>query len=83
MMKVKKTLAICFVSFCMIAPAVPVYAGNGNTTVYVTDKGDCYHKSNCSTIKNSKTKTAVTLQEAVEDWGRRPCKKCKPAKYTN
>ena len=42
------------------------------TTVYVTDKGKCYHFKKCRRGSNYH---AVTLEEA-EEKGLKPCKKC-------
>ena len=44
----------------------------GNT-VYITDKGECYHRSSsCSRMRSPR---AVTLEEAIAS-GRRACSKC-------
>jgi nitrate/TMAO reductase-like tetraheme cytochrome c subunit len=46
-------------------------------TVYITDTGNKYHRSNCRTLKKSKTKTS--LKRAKAD-GYEPCKVCHPPK---
>ncbi len=51
------------------------YAASGDTVVYITKTGECYHTSKCSSLKKSKIQT--TMQEAVNK-GLRPCSKCKP-----
>ncbi len=51
------------------------YAASGDTVVYITKTGECYHASGCSSLKKSKIET--TLQSAV-DRGYRACSKCKP-----
>lgn len=38
--------------------------GNGNTTVYTTRTGECYHISNCLSLSKSKHET--TLEKAVQ-----------------
>lgn len=51
------------------------YAASGDTVVYLTKTGDCYHNDGCSYLKKSKIQT--TLAEAVKK-GKKPCSKCKP-----
>lgn len=46
------------------------------TTVYVTEKGDKYHKATCRYVKDKKT-TKMTAGEAKKK-GLKPCKVCKP-----
>ncbi len=78
-MFVKKNLVI----LSMVATLVSVifvgsdkvYAASGDTVVYITKTGECYHSSGCSSLKKSKIET--TLQSAV-DRGYRACSKCKP-----
>lgn len=53
---------------------VPVWAYNGDVTVYVTDTGECYHRSGCSYLHSS---NARTLKSAVES-GYRACFRCSP-----
>ena len=50
------------------------YAATGDTVVYRTKTGKCYHTANCSSLKSS---IEVTLQEAINK-GLRPCSKCNP-----
>ncbi len=45
--------------------------------VYVTRSGTVYHKSDCSSIKNSTNIIKITLEEAKKSYT--PCKRCKPA----
>ena len=47
-----------------------------SNVVYITDSGNKYHKSGCSYLKNTKTKTTV---EKAKNAGYEPCKICKPA----
>ena len=50
------------------------YAATGDTVVYRTKTGKCYHTATCSSLKSS---IEVTLQEAVNK-GLSPCSKCNP-----
>ena len=52
------------------APATVVNAASGDTVVYITKTGECYHSSGCSSLRRSKIET--TLKSAVER-GYRPC----------
>ncbi len=52
-----------------------VYAASGDTVVYITKTGECYHSGGCSSLRKSKIET--TLQSAI-DRGYRACSKCKP-----
>lgn len=45
-------------------------------TVYTTNTGEKYHKSNCHYLKNSKKE--INLEKA-KSLGYQPCKVCKPA----
>ena len=51
-----------------------VMAYNGDTYVYITRTGECYHRDGCSYLKS---RIEVTLQEAV-DRGYRACSRCSP-----
>ncbi len=51
------------------------HAASGDTTVYITKTGECYHANGCASLKKSKIET--TLKKAV-DSGLRPCSKCHP-----
>jgi hypothetical protein len=80
MIKAIKSKFVIFsvISFLIVgafAPASTVLAVSGDTIVYVTKTGECYHADGCSCLKKSKIET--TLQEAVDD-GYRACKKCSP-----
>ena len=50
-------------------------AASGDTVVYITKTGECYHSSGCSSLRKSKIET--TLKSAV-DRGYRACSKCHP-----
>lgn len=74
----KKIVAITIITFLVTSAFVPTntaLAASGDTIVYVTKTGECYHADGCSCLRKSKIET--TLQEAVDD-GYRPCSKCKP-----
>ena len=58
---------------------VVVFAASGDTTVYRTKTGDCYHKKGCSYLRSS---IKLTLQEAV-NMGLRPCSRCHPPELTS
>ncbi len=77
--KVRATIvALSIVSALLFGTIVPdniVNAASGDTIVYITKSGECYHTSGCSSLRKSKIET--TLQNAV-DKGLRPCSKCKP-----
>ena len=61
--------------FGVFAPANVVSAASGDTIVYITKTGECYHSSGCSSLRKSKIET--TLKSAV-DRGYRACSKCHP-----
>lgn len=68
---------VAAVMLCVSAAAVQrPAAAEGKPRVYVTKKGNSYHKQDCSTIKGSET-TKTTRKEA-EAAGKKPCKVCKP-----
>lgn len=53
---------------------------DGETTVYITKTGECYHTGTCGSLKKSKIET--TLQTAT-DAGYRACSKCHPPVLTD
>ena len=53
----------------------PVFGGNADLIVYKTKTGSKYHLGGCSSL--SRSKTAITLEEAVIS-GLSPCLKCSP-----
>lgn len=65
-------------SFLLIVALLLVFvsAANGNTTVYVTRTGSCYHRSGCSYLKS---KIQTTLSAAVAE-GYSACSRCDPPK---
>lgn len=78
-MKIKKRLymilMILSISICGFNIAkTNVYAADSDT-VYITKTGNCYHRSNCSSLRRSKI--ATTLKEAIADHYS-PCSNCEP-----
>ena len=49
-------------------------------TVYITDTGTKYHKSDCKYLK--KSSTSISLQEAISQ-NYKPCSKCNPPELEN
>lgn len=60
---------IAFIIFVVAAST------NGDRIVYITATGECYHRSGCSSILQSKFET--TIEDAVSD-GFRRCENCDP-----
>ena len=48
---------------------------SGGTTVYITETGECYHRSGCRYLSHSKIQ--ISLKEAKAR-GYRPCSVCRP-----
>ncbi len=71
-----KIAAVCLLIILCVAGPLAIAVGNGNTTVYITETGECYHRGSCSYLYS---KIETTLQEAVDD-GYRACSRCKPPK---
>lgn len=67
------SLLLLFI-FCTIFLASLYLAYNGDTIVYVTRTGECYHRDGCSYLKS---KIEMTLEEAVIS-GYRACSRCCP-----
>lgn len=67
-----KKIFCCF--FAVLVLMSSALAASGDTLVYVTRTGECYHRSGCSYLKSSRE---VTLDYAV-DHGYRPCSRCSP-----
>ena len=72
----KKFLCFLLIALFLISPAL---AADGDTTVYVTYTGECYHLSGCSYLKS---RIETTLQDAVDD-GYRACSRCGPPRLTS
>ena len=68
----KKLLGFFLVVFILVSPAL---AAGGNTVVYITRTGECYHTGSCRHLKKSKIE--ITLADAVAR-GYRACKVCCP-----
>jgi hypothetical protein len=78
MKNVKKLMAMITAFAILVSIGIPsstVYAASGDTVVYITKTGECYHSSGCSSLRRSKIET--TLQSAI-DRGYRACSKCNP-----
>ena len=86
-MNITKFTFLRFICICLIPP-VFLLSGCGSeeksetvsakkaesTYVYITRTGECYHKSNCYTLKKSKIKR--TLIAVCDNY--RPCQICHP-----
>ncbi len=70
--KLSLLLLTITVSFSM--SGISSFAASGDTTVYVTKTGKCYHSSGCSSLSKSCIET--TLESASAKYS--PCSKCKP-----
>lgn len=69
---------LCFLLIlALLTPAA--LAANGDTLVYITRTGECYHMDGCSYLRS---RIEVTLQEAV-DRGYRACSRCGPPRLSN
>lgn len=68
----KKLLCFFLVILVLVSPAL---AADGDTIVYTTRTGECYHRYSCSSLSKSCYET--TLSQAVAD-GYRPCGRCHP-----
>ena len=64
----KKLLGFFLAVFILVSPAL---AAGGNTVVYITCTGECYHTGSCRHLKKSKIE--ITLADAVAR-GYRACK---------
>ncbi len=77
--KTKTRVVVLFMIAIMvlgiIAPALMVSAASGDSTVYLTKTGECYHLDGCASLSRSKIPT--TLQDAVNR-NYRACSKCNP-----
>ena len=70
----KKITAIILALFLFFAFPLGALAASGDTIVYITRTGECYHRDGCSYLKS---RIEVTLQYAV-DHGYRACSRCNP-----
>lgn len=68
----KKLLGFFLAVFILVSPAL---AAGGNTVVYITRTGECYHTGSCRHLKKSKIE--ITLADAIAR-GYRACKVCCP-----
>lgn len=76
----KRFLSLFLCVIILVCSVLPFYAlANGNTTVYVTNTGECYHRSGCQYLR--KSCISISLQDAVSE-GYRACSKCCPPSLT-
>ena len=75
-MKKVFSAVLTLITVFMLVASTFAAADNGNTTVYVTKTGKCYHEYSCSYLKSC---IETTLSEAVAG-GYTPCSKCRPPK---
>ena len=59
----------------LLSPAISVRAMSGDSTVYVTRTGDCYHRDGCSSL--SRSQIPISLSEALSK-GYYACSRCNP-----
>ncbi len=76
MKRIRAIAVILLFIYCTISFSIVVYADNGDTIVYITKTGECYHNTGCSYLKS---KIEISLSEAVSA-GYRPCSRCHPPK---
>lgn len=69
----KTVICTCLIALCFCG-CRPPKAAPADTTVYITNTGECYHRGNCKSIK--KSKIPLSLEKAVRQY--RPCKLCNP-----
>lgn len=77
----RRLIAFLISILLIFALTVPTFASssdNGDTIVYRTQTGECYHRYGCSYLRRSCFE--ITLREAVEN-GLRPCSRCSPPRY--
>ena len=74
MNSLKKVLLYILIICTFILPTVNAYSDDGQTVVYITRTGKCYHREYCSYLKS---KIETTLSSAISS-GYRACSRCKP-----
>ena len=75
----KRVVALALVALLLCVLVCPAFASsNGDTIVYRTRTGECYHTGSCSYLRSSKIE--ITLADAVSR-GLRPCSRCNPPRY--
>jgi len=72
----KKLLCLLLVAVFLVTPAL---AADGDTLVYITRTGECYHRGGCSFLES---RIDVSLEDAV-DLGYRACSLCDPPRLTS
>ena len=77
----KRLFSLALVILLLCAIVCPVFASsNGDTVVYRTQTGKCYHAVSCSYLRLSKIE--ITLADAVAR-GLSPCSRCNPPRFTD
>lgn len=66
--------AIAIMMSIVLPPVISVKAMSGDSTVYVTKTGSCYHADGCSSLRS---KIPMSLSEALSK-GYYACSKCNP-----
>ena len=66
---------IAIIISIMLSPVISVKPMSGDSTVYVTKTGDCYHIDGCSSLRRSKI--PISLNDALSK-GYYACSKCNP-----
>lgn len=77
-MQYRRALCIVLAALMLLTVAVAVTDAakkSSSPTVYITNTGECYHRSGCSSLRRSKI--AISKSKAVSE-GYRACKRCKP-----
>lgn len=78
-MKWRRFAALVFAFLLLVSFQISAAADSGDTIVYITRTGECYHRGSCSYLRQSKIE--VSLAEAVNR-GYRPCSRCSPPQLT-
>ena len=75
----KRLFALVLIALLLCVLVCPAFASsNGDTIVYRTRTGECYHTGSCAYLRSSKIE--ITLADAVAR-GLRPCSRCSPPRY--
>ncbi|AEJ18730.1 thermonuclease family protein [Gracilinema caldarium] len=79
-----KSYCLFFLLYCLFSVAVraeQVSQDPSKIVVFRTPAGKKYHQKDCPTLQNSKTVTAITLEEALKQ-ALEPCTVCHPPEYS-
>ncbi len=72
----KGTQAVMSLEAATLAGFAPCADCKAPLMVFVTDSGKSYHRAECTTLANSKSKTGMLLEDAKKSY--KPCGTCKP-----